>query len=264
MIEIYCEESFPIWLLARVRRFYRPTQRNDFSLSTVNWQIRWASNLDALTSLWRSNNYHNMKALPRQGHLDTAYHIFAYLKKHEHGACIVFDPKEPQVDLHAFNTDADWSDFYGKVMEELPPHIPETKGKPVMTSCFVDANHAGNVVTRCSHTGILLYVNNAPVQWYSKQQNTVESSGFWREFVALCIVKEMTVLLDYKPRMFGAPIVGATNVLCDNNAQYSTFYVTEETQLSTTMLYVKLWQLGFYESERKTERPIWRICLARS
>jgi hypothetical protein len=97
----------------------------------------------------------------------------SYLKKHKNGARIVFDPREPQVDLQAFNTDADWSDFYGKVVEELPPHMPEPKGKPVMTSCFVDANHAGNIVTRRSHTGILLYVNNAPVQWYSKRQNTV-------------------------------------------------------------------------------------------
>jgi hypothetical protein len=95
--------------------------------------------------------------------------------------------------------------------------MPEPKGKSVITSCFVDANHAGNVVTRRSHTGILLYVNNAPVQWYSKRQNTVESSSFGSEFVALLIAKEMIVALQYKLRMFGVPISGATNVFCDNN-----------------------------------------------
>ena len=42
------------------------------------------------------------QALPRQGHLNAAYHIFAYLKKHENGARIVSDRKEPQVDLRAF------------------------------------------------------------------------------------------------------------------------------------------------------------------
>jgi hypothetical protein len=67
-------------------------------------------------------------------HLNATYHIIAYLKRHESGACIIFDSKEPQFDLHhAFNTDADWSDFYGKVVEELPPHMPKPKGKPIMT-----------------------------------------------------------------------------------------------------------------------------------
>jgi hypothetical protein len=122
--------------------------------------------------------------LPRQGHLDAAYHIFSYLRSR-----IVFDPKEPILDVRVFRTDTDWTDFYGSnVVKELPPHMPKPKGKHVITSCFVDANHAGNVVTRQSHThtAILLYVNYAPVQWYSKHQNTVEeSSSFGREFVAL-------------------------------------------------------------------------------
>jgi hypothetical protein len=35
-------------------------------------------------------------------------------------------------------------------------------------SAFVDANHAGNVVTRRSHSGILIYVQNAPIVWLLK------------------------------------------------------------------------------------------------
>jgi Reverse transcriptase (RNA-dependent DNA polymerase) len=179
--------------------------------------LRWAVELGRLDIYLEVSQLSQHQALPRQGHLDAAYHIFAYLRKHENGARIVFDPKEPVVDIRAFNTDTDWTDFYGNVVEELPPRMPEPKGKPVMTSCFVDANHAGNVVTRRSHTGILLYVNNAPVQWYSKRQNTVESSSFGSEFVALRVAKEMIVALRYKLRMFGVPISGATNVFCDNN-----------------------------------------------
>ena len=69
--------------------------------------------------------------------------------------------------------------------------MPKPKGKPVITSCFVDANHAGNVVTRRSYSGILLYVNkNAPFVWYSKRQNTVESSSFGSKFVALRFAKD--------------------------------------------------------------------------
>jgi hypothetical protein len=32
---------------------------------------------------------------------------------------------------------------------------------------FVDANHAGNVVTQRSHTGILLFLQNSPIVWLS-------------------------------------------------------------------------------------------------
>jgi hypothetical protein len=156
------------------------------------------------------------QALPRRGHLEALYHIFAYLKKHENGARIVFDPKTPNIDERVFNVNAHWQDFYGDVGEGLPPNTPEPKGKCVSISCFVDANHAGNVITRRSHTGILIYVQNAPIIWFSKRQNTVESSSFGRESVALRAAKDMLVALRYKLRMFGVPIDGPANIFCDN------------------------------------------------
>ena len=95
--------------------------------------------------------------------------------------------------------------------------MPEPRGNPVTTSAFVDANHAGNVITRRSHTGIILFVGNAPIIWFSKKQNTVESAMFGSEFVALRICKDLVVALRYKLRCFGVPIDGATSVLCDNH-----------------------------------------------
>jgi hypothetical protein len=52
--------------------------------------------------------------------------------------------------------------------KELPPKMPEPQGNPVTISAFVDANHASNVVTHHSHSGILIYVQNAPIVWFSK------------------------------------------------------------------------------------------------
>lgn len=48
---------------------------------------------------------------------------------------------------------------------------------------YVDSNHAGNLLNRSSHSGIIIYVNNAPIIWYSKRKNTVESSNFGYEFL---------------------------------------------------------------------------------
>jgi hypothetical protein len=76
--------------------------------------------------------------------------------------------------------------------------MPEPLGYPVMISVFVDANHAGNVVTRRSHTGILIFLQSTPIMWHSRRQNTVETSTFGSEFVALRAARDMIVALRYK------------------------------------------------------------------
>ncbi len=110
----------------------------------------------------------------------------------------------------------DWSAIYEVLEEELPPKMPEPLGRPVSIHVFVDANHAGNVVTRRSHTGILLFVQNSPIQWLSRRQNTVETSTFGSEFVALRTARDMIMAMRYKLRMFGVPIDGPAQVYCDN------------------------------------------------
>ena len=73
----------------------------------------------------------------------------------------------------------------------MPRHTRETLGKYVAIKDYVDANHAGNMANSRSHSGIIIYVNNAPVIWYINLQNTVEYSSFGSEFVALRISTEM-------------------------------------------------------------------------
>ena len=111
--------------------------------------------------------------------------------------------------------------------------MPAPRGNPVIISAFVDANHAGNAVTRRSHTGLIIFVQNAPIICYSKRQNTVESSSFGSEFIALRVAKEMIVALRYKLRMFGVPVFGPTNVFCDNNG------VVKNTSIPQSMLQKK-------------------------
>jgi hypothetical protein len=94
-------------------------------------------------------------AMPRVGHLQAVYDIFAYLKKHENST-MVFDDAVPFIDQRRFNP-VNWSQFYGDVHEAIPPNMPTPRGNSVKMSCFVDADHAGNLATRRSHTGILLF-----------------------------------------------------------------------------------------------------------
>ena len=98
----------------------------------------------------------------------------------------------------------------------MPRHMPEALSKYVVIKAYVDAKHAGNMANRRSYSGIIIYVNNAPIIWYSKQHNTVEASSFGSEFVALRITTEMVEALRYKLRCFGIPSEGPAEVFWDN------------------------------------------------
>ena len=51
-------------------------------------------------------------ALPRKGHLQTVFHISAYLKK-GHNSRLALDPSYPEIDMRVFHH-ADWTDCYGQ------------------------------------------------------------------------------------------------------------------------------------------------------
>jgi hypothetical protein len=190
--------------------------------------LRWIIELGRVDISYGVAIMSQYSASPRKGHLEAVYHIFSYLAKHEH-AKMVFDPTFIPPENDVFQHNADWKDFYGDVIEELPPDMPEPLGKAVLISCFVDANHAGNVVTRRSHTGIIIFVMNAPIIWFSKKQNTVESSTFGSELVALRIAKELIVALRIKLRMFGVPVDGPADVYCDNQGVVNNTSKPEST-----------------------------------
>jgi hypothetical protein len=130
-------------------------------------------------------------------------------KKHERSK-MVFGDTEPYIDQRRFKQ-VDWSEFYPEADEPIPPNMPAPRGRSVVTSCFVDADHAGCRVTRRSHMEVLIFVNNALIQWFSKRQNTVEPSTFGSEYVALRTAIDMIEGLRYKLRMMGVPFEGPSS-----------------------------------------------------
>jgi len=113
--------------------------------------------------------------------------------------------------------------------QDLHGNAPKPRGRYVTTHCFVDANHAGDKKTRKSVTGILIFVNSAPITFYSKKQNTVEASTFGAEFVAMRTAVEMIEELRLKLRYFGVPIEGPTDVFCDNESVFKNVSTPEST-----------------------------------
>jgi hypothetical protein len=153
---------------------------------------------------------------PREGHLIKVLRIFSYLK-YNANSTMIFDHLPVNWEEEAFPKH-DWSTFYAGAKEELPPNMPEARGNPVQINCFTDADHSGNRITRRSHTGIMIFVNQAPVIWYSKAQNTIESSTFGSEFIATQIAIELVIALRYKLCMFGVPVEEAMNLFVDNQS----------------------------------------------
>ena len=142
--------------------------------------------------------------MPRKGHLDQMLHIFAYLHKY-HNTELVYDPSDPVVECDVFKR-RDWtSSEFGAVQgkEEIPPNMPEPRGQGFMMHAKVDADHALDTITRRSRTGFLVYLNCAPIYWWSKKQNSVESSSFGSKFIAMKQCCEYVCRLRYKLRMVG-------------------------------------------------------------
>ena len=187
--------------------------------------LRWACEIGRVDILTEVAMMSQHMCLPRQGHLEQVLHIFGYLKSHKK-LRIMFDSSRPQISPKRFKK-YDWQDFYREAIEDIPHDMPDPLGLPVDTFVFVDSDHGGNKVNRKSRTGILIFINKAPIYWYSKQAPSVESSTFGAEFYAMRVAVEMVKALRYKLRMFGVPINGPASVFCDNEAVYKNTVIPE-------------------------------------
>ena len=111
------------------------------------------------------------------------------------------------------------SELYPDAIEDKPMNAPKPKGKSVQITCFVDADHGGDQMTLRSRTGILIYVNKAPIIWWSKRQNTVATSTYDSELVAMRISVKIIKALKYKLWMFGIDVIETeTQIFCNNNS----------------------------------------------
>ena len=196
--------------------------------------LRWIVELGRIDIHFEVSCLSQYLVYPRIGHLHQAFHIFKYLDIHSE-SFISFDPTklsfiEP-LDTTQSNRHkaSEMKVLYPDAKEYLPSNAPAPRGKPVQINLFVDSDHAGNVVTRRSHTGILIFLNMAPISWHSRRQNCVETSTFSSEFVALKIATEMVIALRYKLRMMGIPIEGPANTFCDNEAVYKNATHSDST-----------------------------------
>jgi hypothetical protein len=156
---------------------------------------------------------------PRVGHLKRLGRICGYLRKFSHGA-IRFRTEIPDHEsIHGEPVVHDWThSVYGSPKEAIPENAPVPKGKAVRTSTYADANLLHDQVTGRSCSGIIHFLNQTPIDSFSKRQNQVETAIYGSEFMAARQAVEQIIDLRYTLRMFGVPIDGPSWMFGDNQS----------------------------------------------
>jgi len=156
---------------------------------------------------------------PREGHLTLARKVLGYLKKYKKKG-ILIDPQPPTIKKNG-PTEVKYEEFthqYKYYKEELDPGFPEPAVPELDINIFSDSDHAHDLVTGRSITGLLAFVGSTPVYWKSKRQTSVHTSTFGAEFTALKDATELAVTLRYHLRAMGVEISKPTNIYVDNKS----------------------------------------------
>jgi hypothetical protein len=212
--------------------------------------LRWMVEMGRVDICCEVSMLSSFVAMPREGHLQQLYHIFAYLKKH-HNARIVFDPSYPDIKEDDFPR-RNWMSHYGDAKEDIPLNAPEPMGMEFIIRAYVDSDHAGDKLTRRSRTGFLVYINSAPIYWLSKKQTSVETASFGSEFVAMKQCCEYLRGLRYKLRMMGIPVNNPVFTCGDNQS------VLWNTSVPDSTLKKKSNSIAYHYVREGAARDEWR------
>ena len=111
--------------------------------------------------------------------------VIGYVQKRLHHA-IQFCTGIPNYEGQ-FGDDPVWYDWmetvYSSLQEQIDSNAPPPKGKPVRLSSFFNANLMHDVVTGRSASDILEFINQMPIDWFSKRQGQVKTASYGSEFM---------------------------------------------------------------------------------
>jgi hypothetical protein len=153
--------------------------------------------------------------LPSGGHLKVIKRILFYLKTFSEGRVII-DTSYPEHSVYPVEDHSNSMEFYPDASEEIPKDHPPEKGSRVWMTVCVDADHAHDLVTRRSITGIPVMIYNTPIRWISKRQKTVETSTYGSELVASRVATEVILEDRYMLRSLRVALDGPALMLGDN------------------------------------------------
>ena len=110
--------------------------------------------------------------------------MFDFLKG-KHNSLMVFDPSEPDIDL---------SNVLGQIFQKVHMANVRKKYHPINLKIgqfswpwgiFFYSDHPGNTIILISRTGFIIFLDNAPIYWFSKKHTSIDTWLFGSEFVAM-------------------------------------------------------------------------------
>ena len=159
----------------------------------------------------------SFRAAPRKGHLERVKRICGYLYRMKNGYIRV-RTEEPDFSDLPFN-EYEWErSVYGNVKERRPSDAPRPLGKRVVLTTYKDANLYHDLATGRAVTGVLHFINQTPVDWFTKKQSTVETATYGAEFSAARTAIQQITALRLTLRYLGVPIHGPTHLFGDNES----------------------------------------------
>ena len=148
---------------------------------TLIGQLQWLISLGRFDIAVHVMSLSRFRAQPRKGHLDRAKRIVGYLLFLPDGA-IRF--RTGETDFSSLkDQEYDWTrSVYSGACEQIPHDIPKPLGKHVQTTHYVDANLHHDLATGKAVTAALHFLNQTPIDAYTKRQSTVETATYGSEF----------------------------------------------------------------------------------
>jgi hypothetical protein len=118
----------------------------------------------------------------------------------------------------------------------------------------VDANLYHCLVTGRANTGILHFVNQTPIEWFSKRQGSVETATYGSEFVAARQATEQIMDLRYTLRAMGMPVDGPSWMFGDNQS------VITSSTIPHSLLSKRHNALSYHRVREAIARKIFYFC----
>ena len=184
---------------------------------TLIGQLQWLISLGRFDIAVHVMSLSRFRAQPRKGHLDRAKRIVGYLLFLPDGA-IRFRTGEPDFSSLK-DQEYDWTrSVYSGACEQIPHDIPKPLGKHVQTTHYVDANLHHDLATGKAVTAVLHFLNQTPIDAYTKRQSTVETATDGSEFVAARTAVDQIIDIHTTLQYLGVPIRDKSYMFGDNRS----------------------------------------------
>ncbi len=178
---------------------------------------QWASTIGLLDVAFAVSLLSRFSAAPRENHLTLTLHLFGYVKKKNPTKRIVLDSRPLLMD-DGLRSDSFHPDFLRDkpgATEDVASDFPTAYGTELET-VFFDADHAHDHITRCSISGLIMFVGSTPIIWQSKRQGCIATSPCCAEFISMRSAVEEAISICYMLRCLGIPVCRPTDLYGDN------------------------------------------------